>query len=312
MSGARSGAIGLYLEHFGLRELPFSLTPDTSYFLTCPTHREALNLLLVALRSGEGFTKIVGEVGTGKTLLCRKLLRSLGDAFVTAYIPNPLLTSKALFAALADELAVEKALVTDSHRRLEPIAARLIELDAAGKRVVLLLDEAQALPEETLEAIRLLTNLETETRKLIHIVLFGQPELDARIARPSLRQLRQRITFAYRLRPLTRPELGAYVHHRLRVAGFEEHELFDADALQSLFRASRGVPRVVNILCHKALLAAYGLGDVYVSRSHVRAAVSDTEGLPLRTTRSPGWWMARRGTLAAALGAGANILRGGE
>ena len=162
----------MYEQHFGLSEAPFSLTPDTGFFYNYPSHQEALNVLTVALSTGEGFIKVTGEVGTGKTLLCRKLLNTLGDDFVTAYIPNPILTPAALRHALADELGIRTARRTGQNRTVNLINERVIELQRKGKRVVLLLDEAQALPRDCLEAVRLLTNLETEKSKLLQVVLF--------------------------------------------------------------------------------------------------------------------------------------------
>jgi hypothetical protein len=171
----------MYQTHFGLASLPFTITPDTGFFHNAGTHQEALNVLLVALRTGEGFIKVTGEVGTGKTLLCRQLLNNLEADFVTAYIPNPFLNPTALRMALAEELGIEFARNIGQHRLLKLITERLVELNAAGKRVVLLLDEAQAMPDDSLEALRLLTNLETEHDKLMQVVLFGQPELDRRL-----------------------------------------------------------------------------------------------------------------------------------
>lgn len=305
------GARDLYLEHFGLGELPFSLTPDTSYFLTAPSHREALNLSLFAIRSGEGFAKIVGEVGTGKTLLCRKLLNLLDDRFVSACIANPLLTPAALPAAVAQELGIEVPQGIDYHGLLARITARLVEIDASGRQSVLFLDEAQALPDASLEALRLLTNLETERKKLLQVVMFAQPELDARLARPEFRQLRQRIGFSYRLRPLDPDELAIYVEHRLRTAGHAGMPLFTGRALDALFRASRGIPRLVNILAHKSLLAAYGEMERRVRRSHVRRAAFDTEGVRRPgALRLPARWFARGRALAAALVAAASAIRG--
>ena len=179
----------MYLEHFGLNELPFSITPDTSFYFNHPGHQQATNVLLIALRSGEGFLKITGEVGTGKTLLCRRMLNmlSVDKNFVTAYIPNPYLTPSALNLVLAEELGIEVARNAGQNRILKMITEKLIELNTADKKVVVLIDEAQAMPEQTLEALRLLTNLETEKHKLLHIVLFGQPELDVILQRPSVR-----------------------------------------------------------------------------------------------------------------------------
>jgi MSHA biogenesis protein MshM len=273
----------MYLEHFGLKELPFSITPDTSFFFNHPGHREATNVMLVALRSGEGFIKITGEVGTGKTLLCRRMLNLLtvDKHFVTAYIPNPYLTPSALNLVLAEELGIEVARNAGQNRILKLITEKLIELSTANKKVVLLIDESQAMPEQTLEALRLLTNLETEKQKLLHIVLFGQPELNEILQRPSVRQLRQRIAFSHELPHLDREGIEAYVTHRLTVAGYNGSALLQADAFHLLHKASRGVPRLINILTHKAMMLAYGQGMRTVSAAHMRASIKDTEDAQL-------------------------------
>ena len=293
----------MYQSHFGLASLPFTITPDTGFFHNAGTHQEALNVLLVALRTGEGFIKVTGEVGTGKTLLCRQLLNSLADDVVTAYIPNPFLNPIALRMALAEELGIEFARNIGQHRLLKRINERLVELNAAGRRVVLLLDEAQAMPDDSLEALRLLTNLETEHDKLMQVVLFGQPELDRRLAGNHLRQLRQRILFSHRLQPLEHAGLRAYIEHRLRIAGWRGGPLFTPRALRRLHRASRGIPRLVNVLCHKALLAAYGRGDRVVDHRHLQRAILDTEDAgPAPRHRGPllRWLVA---ALLAGLGA---------
>lgn len=269
----------MYLEHFSLRELPFSITPDTSFFFKNSGHQQGMNVLLVALRSGEGFIKITGEVGTGKTLLCRRLLNLLSadKEFVTAYIPNPYLTPTALTSALAEELGIKCPRNLGQHRTLKLITDKLIALNAEGKRVVLMIDEAQAMPLQSMEALRLLTNLETEKYKLLQIVLFGQPELDVILAKPSIRQLRQRIAFSYNLPFMDRDGVQAYLAHRLLVAGYGGAPMFADKAIDSLSRASRGVPRLVNILAHKSLMAAYGQGSKLVQLQHVAAAIADTE-----------------------------------
>lgn len=266
----------MYLEHFGLRELPFMLTPDTAFFLNRAGYQDALNVMLVALRSGEGFVKVVGEVGTGKTLLCRKLVNTLGDDTVTAYLHNPYMDPPGLLLALADELEIPVHDAPRHHEVLKRLCRRLMELHSLGFRVVLCLDEVQAMPVQTLEALRLLTNLETEKRKLLQVVLFGQPELDRLLREPSVRQLKQRITYAYRLLPMNRPGLDVYVAHRLAVGGYEGPALFNPSALALIHRASDGIPRLVNVLCHKALLVAYGKGVRQVTRAFVKAAIDDT------------------------------------
>jgi len=266
----------VYLEHFALRDFPFAITPDTSYFMNRAGYQDALNVLLVALRSGEGFVKITGEVGIGKTLLCRKLLNTLGADFVRAYIHNPYLEPASLLLAIADELSVTYEEGISQHVLIKRIAKALLDYYRDKKQVVLCLDEVQAMPVETLETLRLLTNLETERRKLLQVVLFGQPELDALLKQPSVRQLRQRITFSYRLLPLNRVALLAYVRHRLAIAGYRGKDLFTRGALHLLYKGSEGIPRLINIICHKAMMLAYGKGDLIVTRAHMRVAVEDT------------------------------------
>jgi MSHA biogenesis protein MshM len=278
----------MYTVHFGLREIPFGITPDTSFFFTSPHSQEALNTLLVAAKNGEGFIKITGEVGTGKTLLCRKFMSTLDAEFATAYIPNPFLEPRTLMMALADELECVLDRDVDQHQLLKAITLRLVELTSQGRRVLLCLDEAQAIPMESLEALRLLTNLETEKRKLLQIVLFGQPELNRKLEEESIRQLAQRITFHYHLGPLTGDELEYYLAHRLRIAGFAGARLFSRSAVKALYRASGGVPRLVNILAHKAMMLAYGEGMHQISKAHINAASDDT--MAIKPKRKP-WWL---------------------
>jgi MSHA biogenesis protein MshM len=272
-----------YLKHFGLRELPFGITPDTSYFFACCSIQEALNTLLVAVANGEGFIKITGEVGTGKTLLCRKFLSTLGPNWVSAYIPNPNLEPRVLLLAFAEELGVSGESI-GPHRLEKELMQRLLDIARQGKRVVLCMDETQAMPLATLETVRLLTNLETEKRKLMQVVLFGQPELDRKLASESVRQVRQRITFQHAMKALARSEVGDYVAHRLTIAGYSGSALFTNGALNAIHGASRGVPRLVNIIAHKSLLLVYGEGAHQVQRRHVRMAVEDT---PAASSR---WW----------------------
>ena len=275
----------MYLDHFGLSELPFGITPDTSFTVLTRSHQEALNTLLVALNSGEGFIKITGEVGTGKSLLCRRLLQALPENAVSAYLPNPYLAPRTLLLALAEELGVAVDSASDDYHLLKCVNEALLAYAGDERPVVVCIDEAQAMPLETLESLRLLSNLETEKRKLLQIVLFGQPEIDRKLAEPSVRQLLQRIAFHYRLGCLGREEVGNYLAHRLRVAGYRGDELFAPRTVRSLHRASRGTPRLLNILAHKSLLAVYGEGKHAVLPRHVRQAAADTEG-----AAAPGWW----------------------
>lgn len=274
----------MYLQHFGLRELPFSLTPNTQFFLNMASYHKAYNMLMVSLANAEGFIKIVGEVGAGKTMLCRKVLNTLEEDkenYITAYIPNPVLSPKGLFLAFAEELDIEIDQDVGHHRLLKAITERLVEASAQNKQVVLFIDEAHAMPEQTLEALRLLTNIETEQVKLFQVVLFAQPELDALLSQASLRQLRQRITFSFQIEALDREGIERYVVHRLATAGYNGPFLFSKRTLDYLYRASDGIPRVINILSHKALMVAFGKGERTVQVEHLKSAADDTEGVDI-------------------------------
>ena len=279
----------MYEGHFSLREAPFSITPDTDFFYPHEGAQAALNTLLVALRSGEGFLKIVGEVGCGKTLLCRQLLKTLQGECVTAYIPNPDMGPNDLLRALAQELAVVLPVPLNRHALLQSLQASLLAHNQAGRRVVLCIDEAQAIPLRTVESLRLLSNLETEKRKLLQLVLLGQPELDVKLAHPEIRQLLQRITFSEHLGPMLPQRVPVYLSHRLGRAASGQHtdiEVFEPAAAQAIARLSRGVPRLINVLAHKCLMLAYGEDVHRVTVAHVTLAAQDTHGIAL-TQR---WW----------------------
>lgn len=269
----------MYLDHFGLTERPFGITPDTSFVYSASAHQEALNTLLIGLASGEGFIKITGEVGTGKTLLCRRFLSTLGEEYFSVYLPNPSIAPLPLLLAVAEELGLTLDPGESQFQLIKHINQRLLELSQAGRTVVCCVDEAQAAPLASLEALRLLSNLETEKHKLIHVVLFGQPELDHNLADPSVRQLQQRIAFHYHLPGLRRDEFEHYLDHRLKVAGHRGPPLFSRQAAQRLYQYSHGTPRLVNILANKALMAAYGAGKATVEPHHVTEAARDTAGL---------------------------------
>mgnify|MGYP001409862759 CR=1 FL=1 len=286
----------MYLQHFGLRQAPFNLTPDTEFFCDLPGHREALNVLLIALQSGEGFIKITGPVGAGKTLLCRKLLNELPSPFITAYVPNPDMTPAALHQAIADELGIHYGHDNSQSRLLVRINDYLFKAARRGDKIVLIIDEAQAMPMETLETLRLLTNLETEKQKLLQIVLFGQVELDRLLQKKSIRQLHQRITFSYFLKPLTRRQVKSYLLHRLRIAGNTHSDLFTDAGITALHRASAGIPRWINILAHKAMLASYGKGLSRMGWQQVYVAARDTDSI-----RGHWWRLHLRGLLLFSL-----------
>ena len=290
----------IYIAHFGLREAPFGITPDTSFFYACRSTQEALNTLLVAVSNGEGFIKVIGEVGTGKTLLCRKFLATLGDAHASAYLPNPNLEPRTLLLALAEELGVRLDRGMDQHHLLKSLNLGLLGFARERKRVVVCLDEAQGMPIETLETLRLLTNLETEKRKLLQVILFGQPELDAKLAHQSIRQLRQRITFQHRLGALSKDETDSYLRHRLAVAGYNGVAVFTRAATRRIHSASGGIPRLINILANKSMMLAYGAGERQVTWSQVQAAVADT---PASLGWSRFWgWLAAIGVAGFGLG----------
>jgi len=276
--------VSVYLAHFGLNQPPFGITPDTEFAYPSRSYREGINLLHFALASGEGFIKVVGEVGTGKTLLCRSLLNELDADWLAAYIPNPQMDPRELLLEIADELGAGEG-AKDIARLVKRINQRLLDLAAAGRKVVLCIDEAQTMPRVTLESLRLLSNLETEKRKLLHIVLFGQPERDEMLARLFARQLRQRIAFSCRLQHLDAAEVRRYVEQRLATAGYRGEALFTPRALRALYHRSGGTPRLINILANKALLLAFGEGRLQVEPRHIKAAARDTEGV-----RDKPWW----------------------
>ncbi len=271
----------MYLDHFGLKETPFGITPDTGFLFGASAHQDALTTVGLAVRGGEGFVKVTGEVGTGKTLLCRALLHTLQADCVTAYIPNPRLTPREMLRTLADELALGVHRKSASHDFYESVERALLGFAEQGKPVVLCVDEAQAMPVETLEALRLLSNLETGKRKLLQIVLFGQPELDGVLALPECRSLASRIAFSARLAPLSAAEMQRYLQHRLVVAGWRGPEVFTPLARWILRRASGGVPRRANILAHKGLMLAFGDGVHRVGWRHAWTAARDSR-LPRR------------------------------
>lgn len=269
----------MYLGHFSLREAPFSITPDTDFYFAHDQAQATLNTLLLALRSGEGFLKVVGELGCGKTVLCRQLLRILQDECVTAYIPNPDMGPDDLLHALAAELGVRFPRRASRHQMMHALARCLLAHAAAGRRVVVCIDEAQAIPLRTIESLRLLSNLETEKRKLLQLVLLGQPDLDTLLARPEIRQLLQRITFSEYIGPLRPDMVGSYLRHRLVHAARDDasaQDVFTPQAQQLLAQASAGVPRLLNIMAHKCLLLAYGQGVYQVTAAHVQCVANET------------------------------------
>ncbi len=283
----------MYLRHFALREAPFSITPDSAFYYPHEGAQAALNMLLVALRSGEGFLKIVGEVGCGKTVLCRQLLKTLQGECVTAYIPNPDMGPDDLLQSLSHELGVAVAADANRHQVLTALHDCLLAHAREGRAVVVCIDEAQAIPVRTVESLRLLSNLETEKRKLLQLVLLGQPELDDKLQRPEIRQLLQRITFSEYLGPMQPGRVEAYLVHRLATAALNEAtdtQVFEPAAAGAIATFSAGVPRLVNVLAHKCLMLAYGENTHRVNVRHVRLAAADTPVIQRAPPRWRRWW----------------------
>ena len=266
----------MYLEHFGLRDAPFKITPHTEFFFAGANRGETLEALLYAITSGEGIVKVTGEVGAGKTMLCRVLMERLPPTVETIYFAVPSLSPDELLATVANDLGIELD-STNITKTIRALQTRLIEIYANGKRVVALIDEAHAMPVETLEQIRLLSNLETSHEKLIQIVLFGQPELDQHLSMPNIRQLKERITHSFLLLPLPPRDIKDYLNFRLRAAGYHGPDLFSADALKIIAEASEGLTRRINIYADKTLLAAFADGTHTITCDHVRSAVADTQ-----------------------------------
>jgi type II secretory pathway predicted ATPase ExeA len=290
--------VALYLDHFGLTEPPFRITPHTDFFFDGADRGATLEALVYAILHDEGIVKVSGEVGSGKTMLCRVLMERLPAHVETLYLATPSLARDEILQAIADELDLELSQQRTS-AALRELQEHLIRLYAEGKRVVVLVDEAHAMPEDTLEHVRLLSNLESNRHKLLQLVLFGQPELDQTLAKPTLRQLRDRITHSFRTRPLSLPEVTRYVSFRMRAAGYRGPDVFSPRALAAIARASSGLTRRINILADKALLAAFTENTHGVTERHVRAAVRDSAFAEVPGTRRT---LARYASAALAAG----------
>jgi general secretion pathway protein A len=267
----------VYLEYYGLTEPPFTITPNPRFLFFSAKHREAFNHLLYGIRERKGFVQLTGEVGAGKTTLCRAMLEQLGENFSTALIINPVLDADQLMKAVAMEFGLKPKGLD----RLETVALIndfLLHQIGQGRESVLIIDEAQDLTEELLEQVRLLSNLETDDRKLVQIVLMGQPELRERLNNYRLRQLRQRITVRYHLRPLKLTEIGQYIQHRLHVSGSKGPPYFTSPALWRIHRYSQGVPRLINAVCDKCLLAGFVQQRDKIDYRMVGLAIRELEG----------------------------------
>jgi general secretion pathway protein A len=291
----------MFQNYFGIAEDPFSITPDPKYLFLSEHHRNGFAHLLYGVTQGGGFVQLTGEVGTGKTLLCRKLLAQLPRAVDVAFIFNPRMSPLELVATICDELRVLYPLGCNSIKEIvDFLNAYLLESHSQGRRTVVIIDEAQNLSFESLEQLRLLTNLETASEKLLHIILVGQPELRTLLKRPEFRQLAQRVTARYHLTPLSRSEIRAYILHRLKVAGIER-PLFTDAAIRRIYKLSAGVPRVINILCSRGMLAAYGKHESQITLGMLTQVATELRGYEVRIGRISSWGWLLAGVSVALL-----------
>jgi general secretion pathway protein A len=267
----------MYQEYYGLSAPPFNITPDPRYLFFSRRHRQAFEHILFGISERKGFIQITGEIGAGKSTLCRKVLEELREGYATALILNPVMTPIQLTRSVLRELDLDDS-GNDRIRLVERLNDFLLERAHAGEAVVLFIDEAQDMSDELIEQVRLLSNLETDEHKLLQIVLIGQPELRDRLDAPALRQLRQRITVRYHLGPINRQETASYIQHRLLVAGSNGRPSFTRPAFRAIHRYSRGIPRLINAVCDKSLLCGYVQGRDLIGWWQVRRAIHDLEG----------------------------------
>lgn len=278
----------MYLNHFGLDTEPFGLTPNTKFYCKLKTHEQILAAIMNSIKTGNGFIKVIGEVGVGKTLLCRNLLNKISDDYHTCYIPNPDLSPLGLRRSIANELGFDLSHDSDQYEIEKAINEGLIQKAKQGKKIILLVDEAQALSNEGLETLRLITNLETETSKLLLIILFAQPELDERLSQYNMRQLMQRITYSFYLASISKEEIPRYLAFRLLSAGHEDGQIFSRKACKLLFKISNGWPRVLNIIADKSMLAAFYNNNRQICTETVYHAIQDSFHV-IETTSNTRW-----------------------
>ncbi len=267
----------MYYDYFGLNQPPFRITPDTSLFFPGGNRGAILEALIYAVINGEGIVKVVGEVGTGKTMLSRMLEHELDDSIEIVYLANPSISADQIPNAIAFELRLDVATSENRLQVMNDLQQYLVQRHAENKQVVVFVEEAQSMSIETLEEIRLLSNLETNKHKLLQIVLFGQPELDEMISKPEIRQLKERITYSFQLSPFQTPDIREYINSRLRSCGYRGADAFSSGAIKDIAHYSKGLLRRINILSDKAMLAAYADNTQLVTKKHVRAAALDSE-----------------------------------
>jgi MSHA biogenesis protein MshM len=281
----------MYYDHFGLTQAPFKITPNTEFFFTGGNRGPVLEALIYAITHGEGIVKVSGEVGSGKTMLCNMLQSRLPDNVESVYLANPSVAPDEVLHAIAFELQLGLERTADRLEVMHCLQDYLVQRHAEGKRVVVFIEESQSMPLATLEEIRLLSNLETRTDKLLQIVLFGQPELDEMLRRPDIRQLRDRIAHSFQLEPLTHEQVREYLTFRMRAAGYRGPEIFSPQVVKQIARASEGLTRRINLIADKALLAAFSENTHTIQPTHVLAALRDSEfnRAPHRASRRPAW-----------------------
>ncbi|MDA8258920.1 MAG: AAA family ATPase [Betaproteobacteria bacterium] len=294
----------MYLDHFGLNEPPFRITPHTDFFFEGANRGATLDALIYAITHDEGIVKVSGEVGSGKTMLCRVLMERLPDHVTIIYLANPSLSRDDILYAIADELRLDVPENARSSAVMRALQDHLIQSFGEGRQVVVLIDEAHAMPVETLEEIRLLSNLESNRSKLLQLVLFGQPELNDILARPDMRQLKERITHNFDLEPLVREDITQYLDFRMRAAGYRGPSVFSPVALKMIAQSSLGLTRRINILADKALLAAFSSGSHLIGPKEIKAAISDCEFSEAAyggraAHKAPVLWIAAAGLLGA-------------
>ena len=300
-SNQKSTRLNVYQDYYGFSEKPFDLTPDPKYLYLSPKHKEVLAHLVYGLQENNGFLKIIGEVGTGKTMICRSFLQELRTDFSIAYVFNPAINELELLQTINSELGLPSEM--DSKKKLvDTLNVFLLSERKKGHRVVVIIDEAQALQVKVLDQLRLLSNLETDTEKLIQIVLIGQPELDQLLKKSELRQLRQRITISWELLPLNRDETRGYIQHRVNVALGKGRVQFARSAVELIYKYSHGIPRMINVLADRSLLIAYTMNTKKITPKIVRTAVKDVGGLtPLPTWMGTLWKSVLPGLLALTI-----------
>lgn len=277
----------MYYEYFGLKQPPFKITPDTSLFFPGGNRGAVLEALIYAITEGEGIVKVVGEVGTGKTMLCRMLELELPENVEVVYLANPSLSPEDILYAIAFELKLNVSETDNRLKVMNELQNYLLDRHADNRQIVVFVEEAQGMPVATLEEIRLLSNLETTQNKLLQIVLFGQPELDEKIATREIRQLKERITYSFLLAPFKADEVKDYLNSRMRSCGYRSEDVFSASAVNAIAKYSKGLLRRINILADKALLATYAGNTHKVTSSHVKIAARDSEFIKNRTFLTP-------------------------